>query len=260
MNLPAASRAAPMLLLTATVTPLRGLPSLARTDASMRLDDYRRALNAYMLLLNEGVLSGIVFAENSNADISCLKADVAAAGLESTVEFLSFNGLDFDPAKGRGYGEFRMVDYAVEHSNILQRNTSSMVWKCTGRYIIRNLQAILTSTAHADIVCHCRNYPVDWCELYLLAWSRRGHDAVLKDCYRRLANDLNPNMHTTEEILFRQLIDEAPDGVAVTRRLSRLPRVDGVRGWNNKQFDSGWNSPKNLVRRTCIRLLPFVWI
>jgi hypothetical protein len=249
-----------VLLLTATVTPLAGLPALARTDHKVRMNDYMQTLGAYLDLLERGVFRAIVFVENSGAELSVLERMVKARGLAAQVEFISFDGLVFDPAKGRGYGEFLMVDHAMSQSSMLLLHPRATVWKCTGRYVVRTLEAIVCHARAGDLYCHCRDYPAPWCELYLLGWTRKGYEAVLRGAYRNLANDVVKGVHSTEEVLFRAMVDSAPESVVVKRRFRRLPRVEGVRGWNNASFDAGWNSPKNLLRRIFIRFLPFVWI
>ena len=64
-------------MLTATITPPSGVPGLARTDPAVRLADYRSALDFYMSCFDRG-LDSIVFADNSNSDVSSLHELVAS--------------------------------------------------------------------------------------------------------------------------------------------------------------------------------------
>jgi hypothetical protein len=145
-----------ILLLTATITPLAGIPILARTDSSARLDDYAEALRFYLSLVGQCV-DYIIFVENSNSDISKLKAIVAQANLTQSVEFIVFAGLDYPSEYGRGYGDFKCVEYAMNHSRILDSQPGeSIVWKVTGRYFIKNLcRIIATKPSLFDVYCHC---------------------------------------------------------------------------------------------------------
>lgn len=249
-----------ILLLTATIQPMEGLPNLTRTDPLMRLQDYKRTLQAYLSLLKSGVIGRIVFAENSNAMLTVLKDMVAEGGVADRVEFISFYGLDFDPAKGRGFGEFKLVDFAMSTAHCLRNNPDAVVWKCTGRYVILNLDKIISTSANFDLLCHCRNYPKPWCELYLLAWNRRGYEGLIRGLSPRLANDLMPGMHTIEETLFRPLVDQASKTMVVIRRFGAVPLIDGIRGYNNTRYSDRWYSPKLMIRRAFAYLLPSVWI
>jgi hypothetical protein len=67
-----------ILLLTATINPLSGIPSLARADPLLRLGDYSRSLAFYLTQLGK-CLDGIVFVENSAYDISSLAKQAQAA-------------------------------------------------------------------------------------------------------------------------------------------------------------------------------------
>ena len=125
-----------VLLLTATVTPPIGMPLLARTDPVQRLQDYTQALRFYLPLLGS-TFDSIVLAENSASDISSLRRLAVEKGAQERVEFLSFFGLDHPPSYGRGYGEFKLVDYAMRHSQFL--NGDAYVWKCTGRYVVNSV-------------------------------------------------------------------------------------------------------------------------
>lgn len=245
-----------VLLLTATITPLAGLPSLARTDPKVRLEDYRGALAFYARLLG-GCFDLIVFAENSQSDISALAESVAEHQHVGDVEFLSFFGLDYPPAYGRGYGEFRLVDYAVENSKRLRAD--DVIWKVTGRYIVENISRIVAGRPpDADIYCHMRDYPYRLCELFCLAWNNRGYDAVIRGMYPELRNDRIPDRHTTEEVSARQRV-EMVRGIRVVPRFAATPVVRGTRGWNNSEYSSKW-SLKLTVRRLAQAIAPGIWI
>jgi hypothetical protein len=249
-----------VLLLTATVQPLSGLPLLARTDPALRLADYQRALGTYLDMLEAGTFDQIVFAENSNYDLYSLKQLVDARGLSERVDFVSFTGLDFEPSKGRGYGEFKMVDHAMAHSKMLIELHDAVVWKCTGRYVVRNLKEIMRTAGDFDLLCHCKNFPIRWCELFLMAWNARGYAGLVRGMYPKLANDIHPPGHSTEEALFRRLVDEPPLGLRVVPRFKRHPMVEGIRAWNNDRFDNPWISPKTWVRGVCARWVPSIWV
>jgi hypothetical protein len=243
--------------MTATVTPLAGIPALSRTDPAKRMQDYRTSIAFYSELL-KGCFDGIIFAENSATDISAIVSDIAIKRQLDLVEFISFYGLDYPPQYGRGYGEFRMIDYAIANSKLLLPD--DVIWKVTGRYIVKNIQRIVQSRpSTADIYCHLRNYPYELCELYLLAWNSFGYETILKGIYPSLRNDIIPKRHTIEETLFRDLIDRSSKKVNIVPRFRAVPIVEGVRGWDNSQYSNAW-SMKIAVRRLANTFVPSLWI
>jgi hypothetical protein len=246
-----------ILLMTATVTPLPGIPLLARTDPKLRLQDYQAALAFYVRLLGN-CFDAIIFAENSNSDVSPLAAAITANSHVAKVEFVSFYGLDYPPAYGRGYGEFRLVDYAIENSKLL--SADDIIWKVTGRYIVENIMSLVQSRpAAADLYCNMRNYPYRLCDLYLMAWTWRGYEAAIKGIYPKLRNDVIPNRLTIEEFSFRNLIDPLFGTINVVPRFKVAPLVHGVRGWNNTPYSRPW-SFKIMARGFAHKFLPSLWI
>lgn len=249
-----------ILLLTATINPLNGIPSLARSDPLLRLGDYSRSLAFYLSQLGR-CIDAIVFVENSAYDISSLAKQAEAAGAAHLVEFISFSGLDYPPAFGRGYGEFKLIDYAHANSALLRNEDNHITWKCTGRYVIRNIdKIILRQPKSFDIYCNMRNYPYQLCDLYLLAWNKRGYEAAIKGAYMKLRNNILEGQHTFEETSFRKIIEGLPADVHVVNRYRQIPLIDGVRGWNNTSYSSRPWHLKILMRRVAATLLPGLWI
>jgi hypothetical protein len=250
-----------ILLLTGTVRPPAGMPALTRTDWRVRLDDYARGLRFYLPLLGT-TFDAIVFAENSASDLSLLKDLVREAKREDRVEFVSFYGLDHPPSYGRGYGEFKLVDHAMAHSAFLggDGDEERVVWKCTGRYRIKNLEQIVRDRPRTfDIYCHMRNYRYKLCELYLIAWNRKGYEAAIKGVYPRLRNDTQ-GYHIIEETLFRTWIEGLRGDLRVVPRFRHVPLIEGIRAWNNTPYsDRPWHG-KILVRRFALNVLPWLWI
>ena len=245
-----------VLLLTATIKPPPGVPALKRTDPAQRMDDYVRAFRYYLGTLGT-TFDRIVFVDNSASDLGPLEALIAGSSMSGRVELLSYFGLDYPSPFGRGYGEFKLVDYAMDNAKFLQGDV--VVWKCTGRYIVRNIDRLVRTRPPVDVYCHLRNYPLRLCELFLMSFTRHGFDTVIRGTYRLLRNDAVPGVHTNEEITFRQLVDAWPPGLAVAKRFEDTPLVDGIRGWNDQRY-SGKHSPKTLLRRLARVVAPWLWI
>ena len=253
-----------ILLLTATITPKAGVPNLKRTDPKLRLQDYEKSLQFYLSILNKGCDS-IIFAENSNSDISTLKDLVDQHNLSDQVEFLVFDGLDYPPKYDRGYGEFKLIDYAMENSKLIPRltseaNTRIVIWKATGRYTIRNLQKIFRrQPKDFDIYCNCRNYPKHWVDTFLIAWTPTAYQACLNGVYHRLKLNVPgiPPKAAAEELL-RNWLDQEHH-LRIIRRFRVTPYIDGVRGADNKGYstDHRW---KLQLRGVLNTFFPWIWI
>jgi len=251
-----------ILLITATITPPSGAPNLARNNPSVRLHDYERALKFYLSLLNR-CFDAIIFAENSNSDVSSLQNLVTRHGITDKVEFLTFYGLDYPPSYDRGYGEFKLVDYAMQHSKVINNGYQEgmIIWKITGRYIVKNLaQIVALQPSNFDLYCNFRNYPKRCADMFLLAWTLDGYQACLNNIYHNLRVDV-PTVPagTAVEERFRNLLDHPPGNIKLVRRFDVIPQLEGVRGDNNKGYstDTLW---KLYVRRTVLALLPWLWI
>jgi len=107
-----------ILILTATITPKTGVPNLRRSDPALRLQDYSKSLEFYITLLDANV-DFIIFCDNSSSDISTLKQAASKKGHKDRVEFISFEGLNYPPDYDRAYGEFILIEYVMEHSDIV---------------------------------------------------------------------------------------------------------------------------------------------
>ena len=246
-----------ILLMTATITPLPGIPVLARTDPKARLQDYQTALAFYSGLL-DGPFDAIVFAENSNSDVSPLIAASSKRRHFDKIEFISFYGLDYEPKHGRGFGEFRLVDHAISTSRLIRPD--DVIWKVTGRYVVKNIEKVVDSRPpDSDLYCHLRNYPYRLCELYLMAWTRRGYESFIKGINTKLRNDIIPDKYTVEETLFREAVDQSFGVINIASRFKVLPVVSGVKGWDNCQFSNAW-SLKIASKRLANVLIPFLWL
>ena len=117
------------LVMSATIAPPPRAPELARSNPSLRLSDYCDALRFY-LSLPDDVLHKVLFIDNSNYDLSALEAIANEVPHRKQVEFITFQGNDHPPEFGKGYGEFKLIDYGMAHSSII--GAEDFVWKVTG--------------------------------------------------------------------------------------------------------------------------------
>ena len=122
-----------VILLTACVNP-GGMPFTVLNDTSERLRQYREALDFY---LNETTLP-IVFCENTLCDFSEDYKEYIASG---RLEYITFDGNNFDKSRGKGYGEALIMEEAFRHSRLLDQ--CNFVVKITGRLIVRNISQLV---------------------------------------------------------------------------------------------------------------------
>lgn len=239
--------------MTSTITP-DSAPQLARTDPVARLKDYEEALRFYLSLIDRP-LFGVVFVENSDSDVSTLRQMVASQGLTDRVEFLCNYGIHRYSEMGRAYGEFKLLDYAMDASGMV-RNTKDahVVWKITGRYIVKNLRSII-ACAPSDFVAYVdmKNYPMRWADLRLMAWTAIGYDQV----FRGIADDLGAAIHET---VLRDYLPKRAKGERMVLRFCREPLVNGIRGFDNRNYSKGRNFIKFCARSAGRVLVPWFWI
>lgn len=122
-----------VILLTACVNP-GGMPFTVLNDTSERLRQYREALDFY---LHETTLP-IVFCENTLCDFSNDYKEHIASG---RLEYITFDGNNFNKSKGKGYGEALIIEEAFRHSKLLSQ--CNFVVKITGRLTVRRISQLV---------------------------------------------------------------------------------------------------------------------
>ena len=118
-----------VILLTACVNP-GGMPFTVLNDTSERLRQYREALDFYL----RETTQPIVFCENTLCDFSEDYKEHISSG---RLEYITFDGNNFDKSKGKGYGEALIMEEAFRISKLLGQ--CDFVVKITGRLIVRNI-------------------------------------------------------------------------------------------------------------------------
>ena len=122
-----------ILLLTGCINPL-GMSYTSLTDTEERQRQYIKAIHYYL----SHTTYPIVFTENSGTDISSrFKAYISS----NRVEFLTFHG-NHDKQRGKGYGECKIIEYALSHSQLIRNQQNKYIAKITGRLIVRNIVTI----------------------------------------------------------------------------------------------------------------------
>jgi len=244
-----------ILILSATIQPPANARNLNRIDVNDRKQDYLNAFGFYMDALHNKIINFIIFTDNSGYDLSFLENTIDP-DIRHHIELISYNGLDYEPDKGRGFGEFKLLDYTMEHSQIIQQyGTQSIIWKITGRYQLINLKELIHSyPSGKQFMCHCRNYPMYWCDTYVLAWTLDFYQKYLSGVYRYLDES---GGHDSAESYFRKHID-CLKAVEIKKRFSLIPQLVGIRAYDNQAYEQ--ERLKNMLRSVMNKICPWLWI
>jgi hypothetical protein len=247
-----------VVLMTATLVPPSA--AVARSDPTMRLRDYCDALSFYLTLPAAG-FDRIIFADNSDSDLTPVLAVVQRENVDKRVELLSFQGNEHDPTLGKAYGEFRIIDTVVEASTIL--SSEDHVWKTTGRLRCLNLPALdQASSPDDEFVCDLYNLPFirsgRWSdrgrmELRLFRFRPRAYDRWIRSTQR------NGPEAFDESFLYRVMLQARKEDT-LRPRFPIQPAIAGVSGRTQRDYRSTSQRLKDALRGTTRLLVPWLWL
>ena len=235
-----------IVLLTSTIKPNSNQPGLKLTNPEDRLEDYREALAFYSMKLREGTIDRIVFVDNSGFDLKCL-SDIFPS---KNIEWISFFGLDYPLSYHRGYGEFKLIDYAFANSSNLRKlETGDIVWKITGRYIVKNLKSIIKyAPRQFDLYCDIRK---NWVDMGIMAWSSAGYENHVKGMSENFKTAMPPEL-----IMSQRIREQVKSSDRVVTNFYRMPLIIGRRGFDGGLFQGKFTYVKFLLL-SCINLAKF---
>ena len=133
------------ILLTACVNP-GNMSNTVLKNESERLEQYKKALHYYLIATK----LPIVFCENTNFDFSLDYQEYINNG---RLEFITFDGNNYDINKGKGFGEALIIRYAINHSRIIKH--SSIIIKITGRLICKNIKKLICKCDNPSYIYSC---------------------------------------------------------------------------------------------------------
>lgn len=122
-----------VILLTACVDP-KGMSYTYLVDNNIRKRQYIAALTFYL----QETSFPIIFCENTLCDFSDLFEDHIKVG---RLEYITFDGNNFDKSRGKGYGEMEILEYAFNNSCLLKN--ANRVVKITGRLRCMNINSLI---------------------------------------------------------------------------------------------------------------------
>ena len=256
------SKGSCVVLMTATINPPNEAFNLKRIDCKQRENDYIEALK-YYLSIPEQYVKKIIFAENSNSDLSNLKRLVKDISPDKTVEFIEYrDGNNFPPHYGRGYGELKLIDYVVENSYILEEN--DIVWKVTGRHKLLNIIDLIESQPNNFAVyCDLRKYRINAADTRVYAFTLQGYKKYLYNKYVMLKEkderDGPKNIMAGEVAWFNLIYANRYDKL-IFPRFKYVPNFDGIMGTKNESSASVTEKKKYALRTIFRKVFPHIWV
>lgn len=141
-----------VLFLTACVNP-ENMSKTVLINPQVRLSQYINAIRFYI----DNTRFKILLVENTNFDLTPFFLDKIKCG---RLEFLKFNGNNYNPLLGKGYGEGKILEYGFKNSIFIKN--ANVVIKITGRQQILNINLIVSSILKIkkskfialDIICN----------------------------------------------------------------------------------------------------------
>lgn len=130
-----------IILMTACVNPPSGATNLKIRDSKTRLKQYKQAMDFWLQSTSYRVL----FVENTLCDFS---AEYKEYIDERRLEYLTFQGENYDTKLGKGFGEMLILQYAFQHSVFIQE--AAYIAKITGRLTVANVNTLIS-----DFKKHC---------------------------------------------------------------------------------------------------------
>lgn len=208
-----------VILLTACVNP-NGMALTALQDTDERLKQYEDALNWYLINTNLPIL----FVENTDCDISPkYKAWIEKGRLE----MLTFRGNDYPRVLGKGYGEAKILEHALNHSIFLK--DTDIIIKITGRLICRNINTIIRRCKRPDTMMS-EVIKDRWnrmqCKSQVVVLPKR----YLKDFFLPCSDHLNDTEHYWFEHLLWDASIKWQQNVGRFREFVSLPKIMGQSG------------------------------
>jgi len=211
------------LLLTATVDP-RNCIAVRRRNPKARLNDYKNSLRRW---LRVPTIQHITFCENSGftlEELRGLAADDNPFG--KSVRFISYR-TDGEGCRGKGYGEMGIIHRSLTHGHFIE---SDLILKVSGRYFIRNAEALLDDIMkfHTyDIVSSVPRH--NWVNSECFCASPR----FLREFLCPLQDEIDDSRGASFEHLFARAIRDARQAGLTHATFHEFPNLIGISGTYN---------------------------
>ena len=213
------------ILLTACVNPC-GMSDTALQDPDVRAEQYRQALDFYIKETN----LPIVFCENTMYDMSVDYKQYIDSG---RLEFLTFDGNNYDKQRGKGYGEAVIMKYAVEHSNLIRN--SKYIIKITGRLIVTDIKRISSSPLLCLNNLFRSNIKEKFISTYLFVARPQLLQKLVNKSQELIWED-SPTNDLIEHHWFRALTRDSDFNDTTYVQFFQIPKVAGVSGTTGERY------------------------
>lgn len=221
----------PILFLTACVNP-NGMAYTKLNNPEVRLQQYKDALDWYLA----NTKFRILLVENSGYDFSdCYASQIA----DGRLEFLCFEGNDYDRSKGKGYGEACIMEYGLDHASMLNYpfSPTSEIIKVTGRLICKNINEIY-------LRCHSKN--TVYANIGKDDWNGNicGSQVLIapvdfwKKCFMPLKEQINDSAHRHFEHILYEAVEQWKNTGAHHREFWIPLRLEGISGTSGEAIHS----------------------
>jgi len=246
------------LIMTATIKPPANAPSLQRTDPQLRTQDYYQALQFY-LSQPSCFIDRVIFVENSASDLTPLRELVDRQGKDKDVEFISLNGLDYPPEYGRAYGEFKLMEYAIENSRILQALApDDTFWKVTGRLMLLNINRLITTAPHGyDAYLELKKWSHRVAHIRAYSCTISGFTKIFGGIAPKVRKDI---IKTQSEVFLFNYLMNLPEPIRIVPRFRHAPRYKGVGATTNRDYYGGSARVKYYARAVLRYIAPSLWV
>lgn len=247
-------------LITSTIAPDPGAFALKRSNSKDRLQDYKEAFSFYCDHLNYSTFDRIVYVDNSGHSLEELKQIAEHKGVYSKIEFISYKSQIDATQNGRFYLEINLVDHFYKNYKFLHENPSCIIWKITGRYIIKNISTIIRKCTAPkmgayDLYVNHRNYPYRWVDFYLVGFTPSAYKVIFSENL-----SLFEGLKDGEIILRDYLSSQDFSNLKVLRRFPVIPRIIGIRGFDEGRYGGAKDLTKFFLRSLANSLMPSLWI
>ncbi|AFL85066.1 hypothetical protein Belba_2512 [Belliella baltica DSM 15883] len=213
------------ILLTAAINPADH-EFVGRKGSQIRELDYFKSLIFY--LENDHI---VIFIDNSNFESKMI--------LDKFKGYKNFEYLFFSSQHshlGKGHGEKEIIDFALQHSEMLK--TSTFFIKITGRLIIKNLQLIINNIEFNKSIVHgnfTRNF--SWADTRLMILNKEFYEEYFSPICDKYLNE-------KEGVLFEHVFAKSLHAFLSNdgkfEFLPIYPDYSGYNGSNNSKYDQSF--------------------
>ena len=213
------------ILLTACVSP-SGMSHTVLQNPETRAEQYKKALDFY---INETNVP-IVFCENTMYDMSPEYKQYIDSG---RLEYLTFDGNNYDINRGKGYGEALIMGYAINHSDIIRN--SKYVIKITGRIIISDIKRYLSSPLYLLDNLFRSNIKPKFISTYLFIARPKLLQQFIEK-YQELIWEDHPTNDLIEHHWYRALTKDPQFNNTIYIPFLIIPKVIGISGTTGQNY------------------------